>query len=382
MRNLWPGLFPACLRGAFVLLAAAAMLLVAACGVTSTAAANARPPTSTPLPTSCEQIRGFEHALPVTIPSIHRMLPTFVYAMEDQISEPGPGMVVFRLQVATPPLTAVCNPALFPAANGGSGLGYPSDVSPLDSIRVPLPPLTLASTSVWGYQPTRSGNSPYVRTPLCTQGSAATILRALKSQMPAYGWTASSSNGMQWQLANPGGNVLHLLIEPISSPAEWYIDEFYLNDGTPPVFPTPIPAGPDAVCSQVAGLEHAAPLSLPGLPFPADTVGVGTTIVSGAGKLTVVDYYACAPNFELTANPQAGSGGYPLEAVFEQANWSYSSSFPFDGVHQQACDYSMTGLYVNQLCRVQGTIRYAVIEKVAEPGKGLVTFHLLIATAP
>jgi hypothetical protein len=144
--------------------------------------------------------------------------------------------------------------------------------------------------------------------------------------------------------------------------------------------PTPTPDGPNAACVSVPGLEHAGPISLPWAQFPSEMVAAPAATVHGR-SFTVVDYLACAPDFELTARPDWGSGGSPLYAMFMQGNWSYAGNFPFDGATLQGCDNTAVGNYLKQWCWAQGAARYVDIERVSEPGKGLVVFHLLYASA-
>jgi len=140
---------------------------------------------------------------------------------------------------------------------------------------------------------------------------------------------------------------LHIIL-PLSASGDWAITEGYLDDGPPPIFPTPEPPGADATCAQVPGLEHAAPLNPPGFSFPADTVGVVSARTNGSAY-TVVDYFGCAPHHELTANPAWGSGGSPIGAIFPP-NWQLAGVFPFDGMTLQGCDSAMSGNYLIQHC--------------------------------
>lgn len=144
--------------------------------------------------------------------------------------------------------------------------------------------------------------------------------------------------------------------------------------------PTPVPDGPNASCSSVPGLENAQPITIPGAQFPSGFVAAGT--IKATSTYTVMDFLACAPDFELTAKPENGSGGSPLYAMFMEGNWNYAGSFPFDGTHLLGCDSSAAGNYLNQWCWTQGGARYVDIERVSEPGKGLVVFHLLYAYRP
>jgi hypothetical protein len=310
-----------------------------------------------------------------------QQLPTMVFAMADQAMVEGQGLTVFRLRNATPPHP--CDGTVFGPPAGGSGQGYPQDVAPLmgyDETRVSLPPLSLYGPSQISLQAADgTTNLPYAEVPVCTQGTRDSIVRDLRQGLPGYGWAAENAEGTQWVTTTQGGGKLHARFDGLETPQHWTLILAANLDETP-VFPTPVPPGPDATCASVPGLAQAQPLRLPepGVGFPGDTVAVVAKTSRGSAY-TIVDYFACAPHFKLTSNPLWGSGGYPLYAVFDQQVWAYSSTFPFDGVNQQSCDYTPVGNYLTQFCRSRGTT-YMEIERVQEPGKGLVAFHLLYAT--
>jgi hypothetical protein len=274
-----------------------------------------------------------------------------------------------RPEPATTTLASACE-----AGNGGA----PS-VAPVDGMQLPLPPGTTVGPSLWGYQPNGSYNSPFIRTPLCTEGmSQASLLAYMRKQMPIYSWTATSTDGTAWKIPTGGAVIILHIILPLSAAGDWAITEGYLDDGPPPIFPTPEPPGADASCAQVPRLEHAAPLNPPGFSFPADTVGVVSARTNGIAY-TVVDYFGCAPHHELTANPAFGSGGYPIGAIFPP-NWQLAGVFPFDGTTLQGCDSAMSGNYLIQHCVKTPNGMYMAVQQIAEPGKGLMSFHLLLAT--
>jgi hypothetical protein len=214
---------------------------------------------------------------------------------------------------------------------------------------------------------------------MCTAGGGS-ILDFMKQAMPSYGWFQGSDDGLQWRIANPGGTVLYLTFAGLDTPAHWDIVLNYIQDGPPPVMPTPVPDGPNAACSSVPGLENAQPITIPGAQFPSGFVAAGT--IKATSTYTVMDFLACAPDFELTAKPENGSGGSPLYAMFMEGNWNTAGVFPFDGATLRGCDDTAVGNYLNQWCWTQGTTRYVDIERVSEPGKGLVVFHLLYAYRP
>jgi hypothetical protein len=313
--------------------------------------------------------------------AVCEQLPTMAFAMADQAMAEGYGLAVFRLRIASPPHP--CDGAVFAPPSSGPSQGYPQDVTPLlgyDETQVPLPPLSLYGSSRISLQGADgTTNAPYAVTPVCTQGTRDSILNDLRRLMPGFGWSAENADGTQWVTTTLGGGRLHARFDGLETPQHWTLTLATNLDETP-VFPTPVPPGPDATCASVPGLEHAGPLRLPepGVGFPSGTVAVAAKTTRGS-VYTIVDYFACAPHFELTSNPLWGSGGYPLYAVFDQQVWAYSSTFPLDGANQQGCDYTPVGNYLTQFCRSRGTT-YVEIERVEEPGKGLVTFHLLYAT--
>ncbi len=200
-------------------------------------------------------------------------------------------------QTSTAQSTTSTRPApaattLASACEAGSE-GAPS-VAPVDGMQLPLPPGTTVGQSMGGYQPNGSYNSPFIRTPLCTKGiSQATLLAYMRKQMPIYSWTATSADGTAWNISTGGAVIKLHIILPLSAAGDWAITEGYLDDGPPPIFPTPEPPGADASCAQVPVLEHVAPLNPPGFSFPADTVGVVSARTNGIAY-TVVDYFRAA----------------------------------------------------------------------------------------
>jgi hypothetical protein len=278
---------------------------------------------------------------------------------------------------STRPAPATTTTTLASACEAGNE-GGPS-VAPVDGMQLPLPPGTTVGQSIWGYQPNGSYNSPFIRTPLCTKGmSQASLLAYMRKQMPIYSWTATSADGTAWKISTSGAVIKLHIILPLSAAGDWAITEGYLDDGPPPIFPTPEPPGADATCAQVPGLEHAAPLNPPGFSLPADTMGVVSARTNGSAY-TVVDYFGCAPHHELTANPAWGSGGSPIGAIFPP-NWQLAGVFPFDGSTLQGCDSAMSGNYLIQHCVKTPNGMYMAVQQITEPGKGLVSFHLLLAT--
>jgi hypothetical protein len=299
-----------------------------------------------------------------------------VFALADHGSVQGQGLLVFRLRIASPPHP--CGGSFFPTIPGN---GYPKDVRPLlgvDETQVPLPPLSLTGQPRVSFQAADGTNAPYAVVPVCTQGTAQSILSDLRRLMPGYGWAPQDAQGTQWVTSTQGGSPLYARFDGLATPQHWTLT-MATNLKEVPVFPTPVPAGPDALCSSVAGLEQATPLQLsdPGADFPPGTVAVVARTTRGS-VYTITDYFTCAPHFELTSNPANGSGGYPLYAVFDEREWNDANGFPFDGANLQSCDATPVGNYLTQFCRTNGSV-YAEIERVAEPGKGLVTFHLLYA---
>lgn len=312
------------------------------------------------------------------------LLPaTMVYARIDQLVPQGQGLAVFRLQLAHPPHP--CDNAVYAPAREGDDIGYSgmaAPLLPLDPTQVPLPPLSLQGTAAVGFQPVDTGQVPYARQPVCTQGTRASILADMRAALPGLGWSPTSGDGTAWAKQIPGGWLLELRLTGLDTPQSWTILMGPRLDLPPPPFPTPVPGGANADCSSVPGLQGAGALYIPDVVLPANTIGIASTTVSGPGKYTVVDYFICAPDFELSANPMFGSGGYPLGQILPQTYWDDAGSFPFDGVSFQPCDDHMVGNYLNQLCRSHSTTRYVIEQQVTEPGKGLVAFHLLIASAP
>lgn len=313
------------------------------------------------------------------------LLPPLVYAMIDQATAQGKGLVVFRLRLARPPHP--CDTNVYAPVLTGSDGGYAMAVAPLaplDQTQVPLPPLSVYGVVAVGFQPVvingLPGQVPYATLPVCTQGTRASILADMSAALLAAGWTQTSADGTAWAKQIPGGWRLELRLTGLDTPQNWTILMGPRLDLPPPPSPTPQPSA-DAACSTVPGLQHATAIAISDVKLPQEVIGIATTTASGAGKYTVVDYYLCAPDFELTANPQFGSGGYPLGEILPQTYWDDAGSFPFDGVNFQPCQVRAVGYYLDQLCRSHGTARYAIEQQIAEPGRGLVTFHLLIATA-
>src|SRR5260221_3263175 len=173
-------------------------------------------------------------------------------------------------------------------------------------MQLPLPPGPTVGQSIGGYQPNGSYNSPFIRTPLCSKGmSQATLLAYMRKQMPIYSWTATSADGTAWNISTGGAVIKLHIILPLSAAGDWAITEGYLDDGPPPIFPTPEPPGADATCAQVPGLEHAAPLNPPGSPFPRAT-WAWVTPRPNAGAYTVVACFGCGPAPSLPRNPAWG----------------------------------------------------------------------------
>jgi hypothetical protein len=130
-------------------------------------------------------------------------------------------------------------------------------------------------------------------------------------------------------------------------------------------------------CAQVTGFSGATPVNIANTEFPANTVVTApTTTGGGPGQFMVNEYYGCAPNTDTNLTVQTGKGPEPFMHLQEFYGWAPSATFPNDGEIQTACAANSC------LDFGQEHSRFLSLTNATALPNSLVTFHLLVTTAP
>lgn len=139
-------------------------------------------------------------------------------------------------------------------------------------------------------------------------------------------------------------------------------------------------ATPSAVtqmtCANLASFSGATALTIPQMEFPADTVGIVSTLVAGGtGQFTVLDYQGCTPNSTTDLIVTSGKGPLPFTSLLPFYGWTASTTFPVGGQIQQTCGTAKC------FATADGS-GFLELDSVVDHGGQLITFHLRRTTPP
>jgi len=131
-----------------------------------------------------------------------------------------------------------------------------------------------------------------------------------------------------------------------------------------------------APASSCATLLHgAAPAAsvsgFPDVAFPAGAVMTPiASSLGGPSQFTIVEADVC---YSGTTSDLTGTSAHSVTANLLGAGWAASSSFPYHGDLLQSCP--------SQCYQTKNT-RYLALERIADRGNGVFTYHLRLAAPP
>ena len=138
------------------------------------------------------------------------------------------------------------------------------------------------------------------------------------------------------------------------------------------------PTSQVTTCAQLPAFASASPVGdFFSILFPANTMANGVIPpTAAAGQFGVVAGDFCTPNSTTQLIITGGHGPEPFLTALLFEGWVAATTFPVDGYLQQPCSAGGT-CFSNP-----GNNNYLTVQNVTDHGNGVISYHLVVASAP